>query len=83
MKIIDARGLHPPEPFERVIEGLVGLPLGEELMLVIHVEPVPLYRFLLKNRYTYRTSKIAEGHYEVVIRELSEDASPGQSLIDV
>ena len=63
MKIIDARGLHPPEPFERVVEALVDLPLGEELKLIIHVEPAPLYRFLVKNRYSYKASKIAVGHY--------------------
>ena len=78
MKIIDARGLQPPEPFERVIDALVELPLGEELKLVIPVEPLPLYRFLRNNRYTFKTAQIAEGHYEVVIRELAGGAPPGK-----
>ena len=78
MKIIDARGMHPPEPFELVIAALVELPLGEELKFVIHHEPQPLYRFLERNRYTYVTNKIAEGHFEILIRELPGGVSAAE-----
>ena len=73
MKIIDARGLQSPEPFERVIEALSELPLGEQLKLIIDQEPRPLYRFLARNRYDFRTQCFADGRFEIVIWELAPD----------
>lgn len=73
MKIVDARGLQSPEPFERVVEALSELPLGEQLKLIIHQEPRPLYRFLERNRYDYRARGFADGRFEIVIWELPPD----------
>ncbi len=73
MKVVDARGLHSPEPFERVIEALSELPLGDQLKLIIHQEPHPLYRFLERNRYDYRTQTFPDGRFEIVIWELPAD----------
>ena len=70
MKIIDARNLHSPEPFERVVEALTELALGDQLTLIIHQEPRPLYRFLERNRYGYRTENFADGRFEILIWEL-------------
>ncbi len=76
MKIIDARNLPPPEPFERVLEALGELRLGDKLKLIVPHEPVPLFRFLLRNNYAYRSKNIAQGHCEVVIWELPAEAAP-------
>ncbi|OGA31506.1 MAG: hypothetical protein A3F75_05895 [Betaproteobacteria bacterium RIFCSPLOWO2_12_FULL_64_23] len=73
MKIIDARNLHSPEPFERVVEALSELALGDQLKLIIHLEPRPLYRFLERNRYAYKTESFTDGHFEILIWELSAD----------
>ena len=70
MKIIDARGLQSPEPFERVVDALTQLALGDELKLIIQQEPRPLYRFLERNRYAYKTESFADGRFEIIIREL-------------
>ncbi len=70
MKIVDARGLQHPEPFERVVEALTELALGEQMKLIIHLEPRPLYRFLERNRYAYKTESFADGRFEILIWEL-------------
>lgn len=71
MKIVDARGLPHPEPFERVVEALTELELGDQLKLIIHQEPRPLYRFLERNRYAYKAECFADGRYEILIWELA------------
>jgi uncharacterized protein (DUF2249 family) len=68
--IVDARGLQSPEPFERVIDALSRLALGDQLKLIINQEPRPLYRFLQRNRYAYKTESFPDGRFEVVIWEL-------------
>jgi uncharacterized protein (DUF2249 family) len=70
MKIIDARGLQSPEPFERVVDALTQLALGDQLKLIIDQEPRPLYRFLERNRYAYKTESFADGRFEIIIWEL-------------
>ncbi len=73
MKIVDARGLPHPEPFERVVDALTELALGEQMKLIIHQEPFPLYRFLERNRYAYRAENFPDGRFEILIWELPPD----------
>ena len=82
MKIIDARGLPPPQPFERVLEALLELPHGDKLKLVVPHEPAPLFRFLLRNNYAYRVENVAQGHCEVVMWELPAQVAPADSPDD-
>jgi uncharacterized protein (DUF2249 family) len=83
MKIIDARGLPPPQPFERVLEALLELPHGDKLKLIVPQEPVPLFRFLLRNNYAYRVENVAQGHCEVVMWELAADGALEDSPAEV
>lgn len=73
MKIIDARGLQHPEPFERVMDALSVLDQGDQLKLIINQEPRPLYRFLERNRYAYQAESFADGRFEILIWELPAD----------
>ena len=73
MKIIDARGMQHPEPFERVVEALTELELGDQVKLIIHMEPRPLYRFLERNRYAYKTESFDDGRFEILMWELPAD----------
>lgn len=66
-RIVDARGLEPPEPMVRVLEALDGLPSGETLRMLIHIEPRPLFRVLERNNYGYRCELTPEGHFAVTI----------------
>ena len=79
MKIIDARNLEPPAPFERVIDALADLAEGEKVMLIINREPMPLYRFLLNNAYEYKTSSFPDGRFEIEIWETLPAAPGAQS----
>jgi uncharacterized protein (DUF2249 family) len=51
-RTIDGRGLMPPEPMELTLTALDTLPDGEELLLLLYVEPHPLYGILKQNGYT-------------------------------
>jgi uncharacterized protein (DUF2249 family) len=79
MKVIDARNMPPPAPFERVLEALGELQLGDKLKLIVPHEPVPLFRFLLRNNYAYRVEKVAQGNCEVVMWELPAEVAPVDS----
>jgi len=69
-KVVDARGLEPPQPFELTMNALCELGQGEELLLIIDREPVPLYRVLERNGYTWTTTHHADdGRFEVRVRE--------------
>jgi len=68
---IDARGLEPPEPFERVMEALCELEPGGEVLLVLNREPAPLYRVLERNGYSWKATWFDDGRCEILIREKS------------
>jgi len=65
--VVDARGLEPPEPMVRVLNALDELPRGERLLMLIHIEPRPLFRVLERNQFAYRCELMPEGHFEVTI----------------
>ena len=69
MKVIDARDLEPPEPFERVMEAISGLAPGERVMLILNREPFPLYRVLRLNGYQHKTTVFPDGRFEIVITQ--------------
>ncbi|MEW5888873.1 MAG: DUF2249 domain-containing protein [Pseudomonadota bacterium] len=66
-RVIDGRGLMPPEPLELTLAALDTLPEGEELLLLLYCEPHPLYNILKQNGYRYRTGLHADGTVEVRI----------------
>ena len=67
--VIDGRGLQPPEPFERVVAALAYMDQGDRVLLIVHHEPRPLYRFLEKNSYRWQAETFPDGHVEVLISE--------------
>ena len=69
IRVIDARAMVHPEPFERVVEALTTLGQNERVKLVLGREPLPLYRFLEKNGYAYQVSPQPGGVYEILMWE--------------
>ena len=67
--IVDARGLEPPEPMERILEALTILEKGQRVRFRIHREPFPLYRILHQNGYAWQTTCDADQSFEVLIWE--------------
>ena len=64
---LDVRGLPPPEPFVNVMQALQTLPAGAALHVQIHREPYPLYDALRGAGYTWRTSALADGDFQIEI----------------
>lgn len=67
VKDLDVRGMHPPEPMERVLEALDVLQPGERLRMLIDREPRPLFRILFNNGYQYSTLLRPDFLYEIMI----------------
>jgi TusA-related sulfurtransferase len=66
-KVIDARGLEPPEPFVLTMEALDTIGADEKLLLILTREPHPLYRALEINGFTHKTERTADGDIEILI----------------
>jgi len=66
--VLDLRHLPPPEPLERILLGLRLLEGGRELRVLIHREPFPLYRILAERGFAWRTARLPEVGFELVIR---------------
>lgn len=67
VRLIDGRGLLPPEPFELTLAALEDLELGAELILLLYREPHPLYQVLRQNGFTYRVDAQDDGTFEIRI----------------
>ena len=68
-RVIDGRGMEPPEPLERALAELATLAPGEELVMLLRCEPLPLYAILERNGYRYRSERCADGANEVHIQK--------------
>lgn len=60
-RVIDGRGLVPPEPLELAMAALDTLEPGQDLLLLLHCEPHPLYAILKRNGYRYSAELREDG----------------------
>lgn len=65
--IVDARGLEPPEPFERAMEALTDLPPGGNFVLLLDRMPHPLLRILERDGYRHEATFRDDGAVEIRI----------------
>jgi uncharacterized protein (DUF2249 family) len=72
--LVDARGLEPPEPMEKVMQTLDLLRPGQSIRMLLHREPFPLYAILAERGYRHETRMEADGSYVILIRPLDEGA---------
>ena len=72
--LVDARGLEPPEPMEKVMQVLALLRPGQSIRMLLHREPFPLYAILAERGYRHETRLEADGSYVILIRQA--DANP-------
>jgi len=68
-RVIDGRGMEPPEPLERALAELATLAPGEELVMLLRCEALPLYSILDRNGFRYRTQLRPDGTNEVRIQK--------------
>jgi uncharacterized protein (DUF2249 family) len=78
-RLIDGRDMQPPEPLERALAELATLAPGEELVMLLRCEPLPLYSILEKNGFGYRSQLRPDGTNEVRIQKV-EVLSPGGAV---
>jgi uncharacterized protein (DUF2249 family) len=64
--VVDARGLEPPEPFERAMEAIADLPPGGSIRLLLDRMPYPLLRLLDREGYRHE-EQVGEDAVEVLI----------------
>lgn len=68
---IDVSRLEPPEPLERVLDALAALPPGDRLQVLHRRDPFPLYDFLHRMGYAWKTTG-GGGRYEILIWPLED-----------
>ena len=68
-RVIDGRGMEPPEPLELAVAALSTLAPGEELVMLLNCEPLPLYAILDRNGYSYRSTLSPDGTNEIRIQK--------------
>jgi TusA-related sulfurtransferase len=64
---VDARGLEPPQPMQRILEALAGLPDGATLRARTDRRPMLLYPNLDERGYRYETREADDDGYETRI----------------
>ncbi len=62
---LDVRGLEPPGPLMAILEKLVELGPGAQLLVRHHREPVLLYEKLRLRGYDARAEKLSDGEYRI------------------
>ncbi|MBU1223778.1 MAG: DUF2249 domain-containing protein [Gammaproteobacteria bacterium] len=67
--LVDARGLEPPEPMEKVMQTLALLRPGQTIRMLLHREPFPLYAILEERGYRHDTHMEADGSYVILITQ--------------
>ncbi len=72
--LVDARGLEPPEPMEKIMQVLALPGPGQRIRMLLHREPFPLYAILAERGYRHETRMEADGSYVILIRQ--SDANP-------
>ena len=75
--LVDARGLEPPEPMEKVMTTLALLRPGQSIRMLLHREPFPLYAILAERGYRHATTMQADGSYVILIQPATEAGQGG------
>lgn len=66
-RLLDVSDLEPPEPLERILDALDTLGAGDWLHVRHRREPFPLYGFLQRLGYVWRTERTGEAAFEILI----------------
>lgn len=69
-RLLDVRGLPPCEPFDRILAATDELGFGEELEVLIHREPLPLYEWLAEHGLGHRTRQESPEAFRIFIYHL-------------
>ena len=67
MKVLDNRGLEPPEPMKRTLKALDELELGKTLKIINDKKPMFLFEELDDLGYKYEVNPHKDSGFEIVI----------------
>jgi len=68
-RLIDGRDMEPPEPLERAMAELAAMAPGDELVMLLRCEALPLYSLLERNGFGYTATLRPDGTNEVRIKK--------------
>lgn len=66
--VIDGREMQPPEPLEKTLAALDGLPVDGELLVLLYCHPNPLFNILRNNGFVWQETIRDDGTHEISIR---------------
>jgi len=67
-RLIDGRGMEPPQPLELAVAELATLAPGQELVMLLNCEPLPLYAILDQNGFRHTSVRRSDGSNEIHIQ---------------
>jgi TusA-related sulfurtransferase len=79
-RVLDVRGLEPPEPLERVLDAIATLQPGERVRMIHHREPCLLYPLLSKRGFNHLAEAKSEDHHEILIWRRGDAAAAPYGL---
>lgn len=72
MKILDNRGLEPPQPMMRTLKNLEKMKNGEKLTIINDRRPIFLYEELDELGCSHKTEAQEDGSYKIIITKAGE-----------
>lgn len=72
-RVLDVRGLEPPEPLERALDAVASLQPGEWVRMIHSREPCLLYPLLEKRGFQYLAEAKSEDLHEILIWRKGDD----------
>lgn len=72
MKVIDNRGLEPPQPMMRTLKTLEKMQSGETLAIINDRRPMFLYEELNELGYKHETEAQTDGSFKITITKHGE-----------
>lgn len=66
-RVVDARGLEPPQPMARILEALPGIAAGVEIQALTDRRPMLLYQKLEERGFQYATEEMPDGWFKTRI----------------
>lgn len=72
MKILDNRGLQPPQPMIRTLKELEKMDIGEKLVIINDRRPMFLYEELDELSCLHETEAMDDGSYKITITKTGD-----------
>ena len=72
MKILDNRGLEPPQPMMRTLKNLDQMTDGEKIAIINDRRPMFLYEELDERGYKHETEEQGDGSFKITITKVGE-----------